>query len=85
MTKTILTFTLIIACFSTFAQQPKVKEQEMSNAEKFSERSGSLIQKEFIDIGEVKKCELKVIRFTDLVNNQKTKRGGKTSSTSERL
>src|SRR4030095_15019644 len=72
MTKTILTLTLLIADFLMFAQQPKVKEQETSNAEKFSERSGSLIQKEFIDIGDIKKCELKVIHFTDLVSNQKT-------------
>lgn len=71
MTKTILALTLILSGFATFAQQPKVKEQETSNAEKFSERSGSLIQKEFIDIGDIKKCELKVIHYTDLVSNQK--------------
>jgi len=72
MTKTILTLALIVSGFATFAQQPKAKEQETSNAEKFSERSGSLIQREFIDIGDIKKCELKVIHYTDLVSNQKT-------------
>ncbi len=72
MTRIILTLILFISCFSTLAQQPKIKEQETSNAEKFSERSGSLIQKEFIDIGNIKKCELKVIQYTDLVSAQKT-------------
>jgi hypothetical protein len=72
MTKTILILTLLIAGFATFAQQTKNKEQQTSNAEKFSERSGSLIQKEFIDIGDIKKCELKVIHYTDLVSSQKT-------------
>lgn len=72
MTKAILTLALIGASLTTFAQQGKVKEQETSNAEKFSERSGSLIKKEFIDIGELKKCELKVIHYSDLMTNQKT-------------
>lgn len=72
MTRTVLTLTFIVASFATFAQQSKVKEQETSNAEKFSERSGSLIQKEFIDIGDIKKCDLKVIHYTDLVGGQKT-------------
>lgn len=57
----------------TFGQQPaKVKEQETSNAEKFSERSGSLIQKEFITIGTLKKCEIQVAKFTDLISGQKS-------------
>lgn len=72
MIKTILTFALSIVFISMSAQQLKPKEQETSNAEKFSERSGSLIRKEFIDIGEIKKCEVKVIHFTDLISNQKT-------------
>lgn len=72
MVKRILTFVLIVAGFSTYAQQPKTKVQETSNAEKFSERSGSLIQKEIIDIGDIKKCELKVIFYKDLISNQKT-------------
>jgi len=72
MTKTILTLVLFLASLTTFAQQTKVKEQETSNAEKFSERAGTLIQKEFIDIGDIKKCELKIIHYTDLISNQKT-------------
>lgn len=72
MKKRMLILVLIIVGFSAFAQQVKTKEQEKSNAEKFSERSGSLIQKEFIPIGDIKKCELKVIYYKDLISNQKT-------------
>lgn len=70
-------FTLILALTAltsfTFAQQvAKAKEQEVSNAEKFSERAGSLVQKEFIDIGSLKKCDIQVATFTDLISGQKS-------------
>jgi hypothetical protein len=69
--KTILFCTLSFLATLTFAQT-KEKENQQSNAEKFSERAGTLIQKEFINIGDIKKCELNVIHFTDLISNQKT-------------
>jgi hypothetical protein len=72
MTKTIFAAVFMIVSITSFAQQTKTKEQETSNAEKFSERAGSLIQKEFIEIGDIKKCELKIIHYTDLISNQKT-------------
>lgn len=49
-----------------FAQ---TKEQELSNAEKFSAKAGTLIQTEFIEVGKVKGAEIKVVHFTDLINN----------------
>ena len=56
-----------------FSQQvAKAKEQEVSNAEKFSERAGSLVQKEFIEIGTLKKCDIQVAMFTDLISGQKS-------------
>lgn len=72
MRKFIVLVILSIVSLSVFAQQPKLKEQETSNAEKFSERAGFLIQKEFIEVGVLKKCELKVIHYTDLMSTQKT-------------
>jgi hypothetical protein len=72
MSKVILLLVFIIATSTAFAQQTKTKEQETSNAEKFSERAGSLVKKEFIEIGVIKKSELKVIIYTDLISNQKT-------------
>ena len=72
MRKFIFIVVLSIVGLSAIAQQPKQNEQETSNAEKFSERSGSLIQKEFIEVGQLKKCELKVIHYTDLISTQNT-------------
>ena len=59
MKKMTLALSLCLLVALSFAQQAaKTKDQEQSNAEKFSERAGSLIQKEFIDIGNLKKCDL---------------------------
>lgn len=72
---TLLSFVFVIFSIVVIAQQPaakQLKEQEVSNAEKFSDRAGTLIQKEFIDIGELKKCEVQVAKFTDMINGQKS-------------
>jgi len=59
MKKLVFTISLVTALFALQAQQVKAKEQqETSNAEKFSARQGFLVQREFIDVGEVKKCKL---------------------------
>lgn len=71
--KTIRLYLALICLFtslSTFSQVDK--EKERSNAEKFSDKSGTLIQKEFIDVGDVKKCKIQTAKFTDLISNQKT-------------
>lgn len=69
-----LTFIIVLMTTMTFCQEQvaKAKEQEVSNAEKFSDRAGSLIQKEFIDIGSLKKCDIQVAKFTDLISGQKS-------------
>ena len=55
-----ITFTLIafLVATSVFCQQQaaKTKEQEISNAEKFSDRSGTWIKKELFDVGSLNKC-----------------------------
>lgn len=67
--KTISTVVLLLATMTlSFAQ---TKEQELSNAEKFSAKAGTLMQKEFLEIGKVKGAEIKVVHYTDLVNNSK--------------
>ncbi len=60
----------LLLTFNSVAQVEK--EKERSNAEKFSDKSGTLIQKEFIDVGDLKKCKIQIAKFTDLVSNQKT-------------
>ena len=49
----------------------QTKEQELSNAEKFSAKAGSLIQKEFIDIGSIKGAQLMIVQYTDLITMTK--------------
>lgn len=59
----------------SFAQTASVAnakhDEPTSNVEKFSNRSGTLMKKDFIDIGSLKKCEIKVNYFTDLIGGQK--------------
>ena len=53
-----------------FAQAP-TKEKEQSNAEAFSAKAGTLMQKEFVEIGTVKKAKVQVLYYTDLISNIK--------------
>jgi hypothetical protein len=54
-----------------FAQAP-AKEKEQSNAEVFSAKAGTLMQKEFVEIGIIKKAKVQVLYYTDLISNTKT-------------
>jgi len=40
---------------------------EISNADKFSANTGSLIQKEFVDIGKIKTMNMQIVRLKDLI------------------
>jgi hypothetical protein len=59
---------ILMVTAATFAQ---TKEQELSNAEKFSAKAGGLIQKEFVETGSVKGAKISVVYFTDLITNTK--------------
>lgn len=74
MRKIALILALVTMTRVSFAQQVtnKAKEQEVSNAEKFSERAGTLVQKEFVNVGVLKKCDIQVAKFTDLIGGQKS-------------
>lgn len=66
--KTVLTLALFLTTIAmTFGQS---KEQELSNADKFSAKAGTLIQKEFLDVGTVNKAKIKVIHYKDLISNE---------------
>jgi hypothetical protein len=71
MKKMILLMALLAISAISFSQQIS-KAKDESNAEKFSARAGSLIQKEFIDIATLKKCLIQVAKFTDLIAGQKS-------------
>jgi hypothetical protein len=68
--KKVILFLFVSLATSVFAQEKKAAE--LSNAEQFSERSGTLIQKVFVEIGTLKKCEMKVVNYTDLISGTKT-------------
>jgi hypothetical protein len=46
-------------------------EKLKSNAEIFSTKSGTLIKKEFVDIGKVKDAKVSVIHYTDMIDDKK--------------
>ena len=66
----LIAFVSVMFANGMYAQN-QTKEQEQSNAEKFSAKSGSLMQREFTDVGSVKDCKVSIIYFTDLITNQK--------------
>jgi hypothetical protein len=74
MKRQLLTLLAIAIAIVASAQVKTIKETEkaQSKAEIFSEKSGSLIQKQFIDVGKLKSCKIQVAVFTDLISNQKT-------------
>ncbi|HOK62960.1 MAG TPA: hypothetical protein PLE17_03600 [Soehngenia sp.] len=68
--KKLLFVIISILTFSVSYGQTDTKEKELSNAEKFSLKAGTLIQKEFIDVGTINKLKVQVIHYTDLVSNE---------------
>lgn len=65
------TIIFILCCMGavcTNYAQGDTKEKELSHAEKFSSKSGTLIQKEFLHVGKINKAEIKVIYYTDLIS-----------------
>ena len=52
-------------------QAQKESDKAKSNAEVFSEKAGSLIQKEFEPAGTVARCKIEVVHYKDLINGNK--------------
>ncbi|UPT65960.1 MAG: hypothetical protein M0D57_15835 [Sphingobacteriales bacterium JAD_PAG50586_3] len=69
MKKNLFLFATLIISVSVFAQPPAAKEKPLSNAEQFSLKSGTLIEKQYIEIGKVKGIEVKVLKLKDLNDN----------------
>jgi len=68
----LLSFYLPFRGYSQQGNSKIDKSNEISNVEKFSLKSGVLIQKEFVDIGSVKGCKIQIANFTDLISGEKT-------------
>ncbi len=68
--KRVLVILVAIFTVSLTYGQTNTKQKELSHAEKFSSKAGTLIQKVFLDVGTIKKAEIKVIHYTDLVSSR---------------
>ena len=69
--KRILLLSLLTAFTIQLNAQSASKEKEQSNAEVFSSKAGTLMQKEFVEIGTLKKAKVQVLYYTDLISNMK--------------
>lgn len=58
----------LLTAISLLAQS--TKDQELSKAEVFSSKSGTLIEKEFLEVGTIKKAEIKVVKYKDLISSE---------------
>jgi hypothetical protein len=61
---TTILLTILIASATVYGQD--TKEKQLSNADQFSAKAGTLIEKQFIDIGQVKGVQVKVLKLKDL-------------------
>jgi len=64
--KILLSTAIILLSFKVFSQ---TKEKELTQAEQFSSQAGTLIERQFIDIGKIKSIEIKVLKYKDLNAN----------------
>lgn len=71
MLKLILGMSLLIASSSVVQSQPQTPTREQSNIEKFSAKSGTLIEKQFVDIGTIKGVKVQLLIITDMIASTK--------------
>lgn len=62
-------FALQIALYLSFLGFGQTLDNQQSNAEKFSAKTGTLIQKEYIEIGELMEVEIQVLKVDDLLSS----------------
>ena len=66
--KGLITTCLLILSFAlSFSQD---KNESMSNAELFSSQAGTLIEKEFVDVGNIGKTEVQILKITDMISGE---------------
>lgn len=66
--KGLITICLLILSFAIAFSQDK--KESMSNAELFSSQAGTLIEKEFIDLGKIGKTEIQILKITDMISGK---------------
>ena len=55
---------------TAFSQNGSEAKKSQSKLEAFTNKSGTLIKKEFTDIGVVKNCQVQVLKVTDLISGE---------------
>lgn len=65
--RTFLILCLLIAGSALLQAQAPATPREQSNIEKFSAKSGTLIEKQFVDIGSVKRVKVQLLIITDMM------------------
>ncbi len=71
-----LSICLLILAVNVHGQETTTKDIPLTNAEKFTAKSGSLIRREFIDIGSVGAkypCKIQIAIFSDLISKTSIK------------
>jgi len=61
---------VIVILFLTIHLAIGQKIENISNAELFSSQAGTLIEKEFIDIGNVGKTKIQILKITDMISGK---------------
>lgn len=67
--KKLTAVSLLFLSLTAFCQDLK-KDLEITKSEKFSQRSGTLLQKDFIDLSSIGGTEIKILKIKDLNNNE---------------
>lgn len=65
--KKLLCISMAIVAIACYSQQ--AKENTLTNAELFSSKAGTLIERQFIDVGKVKDILVRVLIYKDLNSN----------------
>jgi len=60
---------LILLSLNSVAQIKKTDDAPKSQLEVFSERAGSMIKKEYFDVGKVNHITFQVLKLTDILTN----------------
>jgi hypothetical protein len=71
MLNIILIVGLILSFTGVAHAQAQTVAREQSNIEKFSAKSGTLIEKQFVDIGTIKKVKIQLLTITDMIASAK--------------
>lgn len=69
MKRLIIVALSLVLVNNTWAQS-EPKEYKLSSTEAFSSKVGSLIQKEFVEVGILKKTQVQVVHLTDLISEE---------------